>query len=188
MDNVPTQIKGRYKWWYSTPISMTARQPPGPSTPNRNRCTSPTKSVDAEEIPERRLFGLIEWLSGSACRDLDEAGLISGLAERLRTLPLPIDCVALYLRTLHPEIRARIIIWSPEAPIEIYDREHTMLHIAAFTGSPVREVMETREWRTVRADADRAVIERLEIFRNRGISQLLIAPLPKSRIVNTLTF
>ncbi|SEF09872.1 adenylate cyclase [Rhizobiales bacterium GAS191] len=133
---------------------------------------------NAEEIPERRLFGLIEWLSASECRDLDEAGLVRGLGGRLCDLPLPVDCVALYLRTLHPEIRARIIVWSPQAPMEIYDREHTMQHIAAFTGSPVRQVMETREWRTVRADANGAVFDRLEIFRNRGIAELLIAPLP----------
>jgi adenylate cyclase len=129
-------------------------------------------------IPERRLFGLIEWLSGNECRDLDEAGLIRALVGRLCALPLPVDYVALYLRTLHPEIRARIIVWSPERPVEIYDRAHTALHIAAPAGSPVRQVMETREWRTVRADADGAAIDRLEVFRNHGLAELVIAPLP----------
>jgi adenylate cyclase len=133
--------------------------------------------------------GLIEWLSGNECRDLDEAGLIRGLGERLRALPLPVDRVALYLRTLHPEIRARIVVWSPEAPIEICDREHTMRHIAAFTGSPVRQVMETCEWRTLRADTDGAVIDRLEVFHSRGIAELLIAPLPSSRgLVSAVSF
>jgi adenylate cyclase len=154
-----------------------------------NQCASLTRTTGAQEIPEHRLFGLIEWLSGNECRDFDEAGLIRGLGGRLRALPHPVDCVALYLRTLHPEIRARIIVWSPEAPIEIYDREHTMRHIVAFTDSPVREVMETHEWRTVRADTDGAVIDRLEIFHNRGIAELLIAPLPNgSGLVGAVTF
>jgi adenylate cyclase len=143
-----------------------------------NPHASLTRTTDAEEIPERRLFGLIEWLSGNECRDFDEAGLIGGLGERLRALPLAVDCVALYLRTLHPEIRARIIVWSLEAPVEIYDREHTMQHIAAFTSSPVRQAMETREWRTVRAATDGAIMDRLEIFHGRGITELLVAPLP----------
>ena len=101
-------------------------------------------------IAERQMLGLLERLSGNECLD-DEAKLIGGLGERLRALPLPVDCIALYLRTLHPEFRARIIVWSPDAPIEIYDREHTTQHIAAFAGSPIREVMETGEWRTIRA-------------------------------------
>jgi adenylate cyclase len=137
-----------------------------------------TRTQDAEKIPDHRLLDLIEWLSGNECRNLDEAGLIRILLARLCALPLPIDCLAFYLRTLHPEIRARIIVGSPEAPIEIHDREHAMPHIAAFTGGPVRQAMETREWRTVRADTDGAILNQVEIFCNCGIAELLIAPLP----------
>jgi adenylate cyclase len=145
--------------------------------------------MEVERISERRLLSVIEWLSGNECRELDEAGLIRGLGKRLSTLSIPVASVALYLHNLHPEMRARIVVWSPEAPIAIYDRSHTMQHIAAFTGSPVRQVMETRELRTVRADTDGAVIDRLEIFRNRGITELFIAPLPTgSGLTSTVTF
>jgi adenylate cyclase len=88
-------------------------------------------------IAERQMLGLLEWLSGNECLD-DEAKLVGGL--RLRDLPLPVDCIALYLRTLHPEFRARIIVWSLDSPIKIHDREHTTQHIAAFAGSPIRYV------------------------------------------------
>jgi adenylate cyclase len=148
---------------------------PRAESPHRTRAVS---SVSGITFAGSGGDGLIVWLSGNECREVDEAGLIRALVGRLRGLPLPVDYVALYLRTLHPEIRARIIVCSPEAPIEIYDRAHTALHIAAPTGSPVHQVMETREWRTVRADTDGAAIDRLEVFRNHGLAELLIAPLP----------
>jgi hypothetical protein len=130
-----------------------------------------------EAIPERRLLDLIEWLAGNECHDLDDAGLIAGLGRRLSALPLPIDRFTLHLRTLHPEILARVIAWSPEAPIEIYDREHGMERLAAFATSPIRDVMETREWRTIRADQGGEVLGQIDYFRGRGIAELVIAPL-----------
>jgi adenylate cyclase len=150
-------------------------------------------------VAERQMLGLLEWLSGSECLDDeakligacldDEATLIVGLGERLRALPLPVDCIALYLRTLHPEFRARIIVWSPNAPIKIYDREHTTQHIAAFAGSPIREVMETGEWQTVRADTEAQVFNQLEIFRDLRIAELLVAPLPNGAgVVSAVSF
>jgi hypothetical protein len=44
--------------------------------------------MQCREISEARRLGLIEWLSGEDCRVADEAGLIEGLARRLRSLPL----------------------------------------------------------------------------------------------------
>lgn len=141
----------------------------------------------AGDCAEARQLGLIEWLSGEECRVLDEAGLIAGLVRRLRSLPLPLDGVALYLRALHPEIRARIVVWSPETAVEIHDRKHVMQHIAAFAGSPLRRAMETGGWQTVRADKDAALIDALEIFRNRGIAELLTAPLNDAGCVTFAT-
>ena len=69
-------------------------------------------------IAEHQMLGLLEWLSGNECPD-DEAKLIGGLGERLRALWLSVDCIALYLRTLHPEVRARIIVWSLNGLIKI---------------------------------------------------------------------
>jgi adenylate cyclase len=155
---------------------MTLTSTPSPRSPAGREPL--TTTAEAEAISEHHLFGLIDWLSGSECRELDEAGVIQGLSARLRTLPLPLDGVALYLRTCHPEIRARIIVWSPERPIAIYERRHTMQHIAAFADGPVREVMETGEWRLIRADRESQAIGWLEILRNDALAELLIAPVP----------
>jgi adenylate cyclase len=145
-------------------------------------------TASAENPSDHQLLGLIEWLSGNECLD-NEVELIDGLGSRLRALPVAVNCVALYLRTLHPSFRARIIVWSVDASVKIYDREHETQHIAAFAGSPIREVMETGEWRTVRADSDSEVFDRLEIFRDRRIAELLVAPLPSGRgVVSAVAF
>ena len=139
------------------------------------------------EIPESRQFGLIEWLSGEECRAADEAGLIEGLARRLRRLPLPVDGLTLYLRTLHPEIRARIVVWSGEGSVEIHDRKHEMQHVVAVAGSPLRQAMETRTWQTVRADKNSEVGGALGPFHNRGFAELVTAPLPGAGSVSFAT-
>ncbi|HVJ40382.1 MAG TPA: adenylate/guanylate cyclase domain-containing protein [Dongiaceae bacterium] len=137
-----------------------------------------TADESSQDIPGYRLFDIIEWLSSHESRDLDEAGLITGLGERLQALPLQVDCIALYLRALHPEIRARLIVWSREKAAESHDRTHAMQHIVAFPGSPFRAAMETGRWQRVRADTDERIIDQLEIFRGRGMTELLAAPLP----------
>jgi hypothetical protein len=128
-----------------------------------NQCGYLTGIPNAGEISARRLFGLIEWLSGNECRHLDEAGLIRALVGRLRALPLPVDYVALYLRTLHPEIRARIIVGSPEAPIEVYDSGNTRKRpnaspnggsAAEFIGCAYRTHLEEVDGRQARGPRD----------------------------------
>lgn len=131
-----------------------------------------------DAIGDREILILIEWLSSRECRELDEAELIRELSARLRAWPLPLHCVALYLRGFHPEIRARIIVWSPEGPIAIYEREHGMQHIAALADGPLREVMESGAWQVLRHDRDGPALDRLNIVRGCGIAELVIAPVP----------
>ena len=128
-------------------------------------------------IPEHRLLDLIEWLVSDECHDLDHAGMIAELGQRLRALPLPLDRLTLHLRTLHPEILARVVAWSPDGPLEIYDREHGVERLAAFATSPIRQVIDSREWRTVRAAPGSEVLGEIDYFHGRGIAELVIAPL-----------
>jgi adenylate cyclase len=144
--------------------------------------------VPTENISDHRLMHLVQWLCSNECPQ-DEVVLISSLGSQLRSLPVPADCVALYLRTLHLSFRARIIVWSIGAPIKVYDREHETRHIAASAGSPLREVMETCQWRTIRADSDRDAFDRFEILRDHRMAELLVAPLPNGNgVLGAVTF
>src|ERR1700734_206151 len=75
------------------------------------------------EAKQTSVFEVIRWLSSDACHDLDDADMISVLGRRLQLLGLPITRLGLHLRTLHPQIQARSIMWSPDEPVQIVDRE-----------------------------------------------------------------
>jgi adenylate cyclase len=123
-------------------------------------------------------LGVIEWLSGDECHELDDAGLIAGLGRRLRAAGLPLDRLTLHLRTLHPEIVGRTTAWAPNEPIEIHDRENWVETSSAFVGSPLMQVMETREAIVVRlADIVGAEWTQMDVFRARRLVELIIVPL-----------
>jgi len=164
---------------------------PDPSLhdPCEKRVHAPASSATAapcDNAPARvravQVLELIAWLASDEARDLDEIDLIPRLGEKLGRLPLAVDCIAIYLRDLHPEIRARIVLWSVGVAPVLLDRTHRMRHIIDFPGSPIRLAMETQSWQA--ASVALAAVapggemsEGLAMFRARGICSLLTAPL-----------
>jgi len=123
-------------------------------------------------------LGIIEWLGGDECHDLDDAGLIATLARRLVGAGLPLDRLTLHLRTLHPEIVGRSLAWAPDEPVEVYDREHGIQRSAVYVGSPLQKVMEGHEWTELRlAPANEEPRSRLNLLQGRGIRHAILAPL-----------
>src|SRR5215467_8495928 len=97
----------------------------------------PDDTVETYNFSSQAVLGVIEWLASDECHDIDDAGLIAGLGRRLRTVRLPIDQVALHLRTLHPEILGRTLCWGPNGLAEIRDREHGIQLSPNFVRGPV---------------------------------------------------
>ena len=122
------------------------------------------------------VLDLIEWLTGDECHALDEAGLVSGLGRRLRTLGVPVDRLTLHLMTLHPEYIGRTIAWAPGEPVEIHDRDHgTRLVIA---NTPLQKVFESREMLVVGpGQSQHGRWQHIDVFAGRGLVQLMITPL-----------
>src|SRR5262245_3989722 len=105
---------------------------------------------EAAAMTATKLLDVVEWLSGKAPRDLDDAQLISGLGSRLRDAGLPIHRLTLHLRMLHPELVGRTVAWAPDEPPEVHNRAHGYLDTPSCLGSPLRQVMETGEDMLVR--------------------------------------
>jgi len=121
--------------------------------------------------------GLIEWLVGDECRALDDKEMIEELGARLRAAGLPLDRLTLHLRTLHPQIIGRTLAWAPGEPVEILEREYGVETLAQFSESPLRQVMETRRPMVARLDLGGADENVLDVFRGRGLTELVILPL-----------
>ncbi len=139
-------------------------------------------SISDEINPESRtrevILVIIEWLSSDECHEFNDAGLIAGLGRRLRAAGLPVDRISLHLRTLHPEFFGRTLAWAPNEPVEIHDREHGVEISQAFVDSPLGQVMATDEPLVVRrAAGSSATWTRLDIFKDRGLTELVIVPL-----------
>ena len=42
-------------------------------------------------IGTQPFFGIVQWLTGDECHELDDAGMAAGLGQRLRSAGLPLD-------------------------------------------------------------------------------------------------
>ena len=72
----------------------------------------------------------------------------------------------------------RSLAWSPGAEVEVRERAHDGDDSAALATSPIRRAMNRRNWVTARrGDRDFAALIRLDVFRDRGLHEIVIAPL-----------
>lgn len=119
---------------------------------------------------------IIDWLVGDQCHELDLAGLTAGFAVRLLAAGIPLDRFALHLRTLHPLIRGRTIAWAPNEAVEFVDHQHGV-DLSARLNNPLYHVVSTHQWLTLRLDEPPTKWLPPDGFRDRNLTELLIAPL-----------
>ena len=119
----------------------------------------------------------------------DAAGLVAELGRRLRGAGLPVDRLILHQRTLHPDILARAIAWTPNEPLELYDRDHGLDLSENFAGSPLQQAMETGLAATVRLEASVCPAWAwTRALSRRDLVELIILPLgPAEGPVSALT-
>jgi len=109
---------------------------------------------------------------------LGDADRIAELGRRLRDASIPADRLALFRRTLHPEILGRATAWAPGRPVEIFDCGHGIDLSVRFAGSPLDEAMADGKPRHVAGqDIDRSAWRWAEPFRGLGLAALLLRPL-----------
>ena len=129
-----------------------------------------------ENASERAVCHITEWLAGDECHELDLSGLIAGFGVRLRVAGIPLDRMALHIRTLHPLLQGRAIAWGPGEPTEVIDFQHGG-DTSALLRSPVHQVLNTHEWLTIRPGNPLTNWSTPEVFRDRNLAELLIVPL-----------
>jgi len=121
---------------------------------------------------------LIEWLAGDFCHNQDIAGLLEGLGVRLRNAGIALDRLALHLLVIDPEILGRTLAWSPGEPVETLSRLHGFEYNAGSQKSPIRHVLDTGKWFSLRADAiDTNSWFTHEVYLGRSLAERLYVPL-----------
>ena len=119
---------------------------------------------------------IIDWLVGDECHELDLSGLTAGFGVRLRAAGISLDRFALHLRTLHPLIRARTMAWAPGEAVEFLDHQYGA-DPSALVKNPFSHAARAHEWLTLRLDSPSTRWSMPDVFRDRNLTELVIAPL-----------
>ena len=105
--------------------------------------------------------------------------VLAQLSDRLVACGIPLWRVAVFVRTLHPQVMGRRFIWRPGAEIEMSEAPFGVLETAEFLDSPVARVYETgRPIRRKLTDPDGSVdFPVLADLRAQGVTDYLASPL-----------
>lgn len=122
---------------------------------------------------------IADWLIDGARSAPQPAHVLAQLSERLVACGIPLWRVAVFVRTLHPQVMGRRFIWRPGTEVEVSEAPYELLERAAFLDNPIAQVYATgRVLRRKLADPDCAVdFPVLSELRAEGITDYLALPL-----------
>jgi adenylate cyclase len=117
------------------------------------------------------------WRHSAGTRALDEAGLIASLGRYLYDAGLGLDRVTFHVGTLHPDVFARILAWTPDEPVEVFEQDHPATVAASFPESPFRQAASLKKKLVVRG-VDPQFLGRAagHSLQGRGVGELVSAP------------
>lgn len=146
----------------------------------------PSTALAAQAVPVRPMnaafldvaVSLIEWLAGNFCHDQDLAGLLEGLGVRLRNAGIAVDRLVLHLLMIDPEIIGRTMAWTYGEAVETVSRLHGFEYGVGGLKSPVRHVLETGAWLSLRGEQATAQNWFMhEVYARHALAERLFVPL-----------
>jgi adenylate cyclase len=122
---------------------------------------------------------IADWLIDGARSAPQPAQVLAQLSERLVACGIPLWRVAVFVRTLHPQVMGRRFIWRPGTEVEVSEAPFELLESADFLENPIAQVYATgRALRRKLADPDCAVdFPVLSELRAEAITDYLALPL-----------
>jgi adenylate cyclase len=122
---------------------------------------------------------LIAWLIGGCRSAPDNAEVVTELCERLVDCGVSLARGALFIRTLHPEIMGRRLLWKPGEGTIVSDAKFEYLQDPGYTQSPIVHVYETglglrRKLKDPACPSDFLILDEL---RQQGLTDYVVSPL-----------
>jgi adenylate cyclase len=124
------------------------------------------------------LHKLTEWLIDGARSAPNPPRMMAEVCERLVAAGLPLWRVGIFIRTLHPDIIGRNLIWRPGEEVVVGSANYDTLNSPEFLNSPLAIVF--RQGREVRALLDGPDGKRFPLFddlRKEGVTDYIALPL-----------
>jgi len=104
-----------------------------------------SKAINLNAMPSREIKAIADWLADGARSAVQPQDVLAQLCERLVTCGIPLWRVAVYVRTLHPQVMGRRFVWRPDSEVETAEAPYTLLETAEFRDSPIARVYLTGE-------------------------------------------
>jgi adenylate cyclase len=138
-----------------------------------------SEAINLNAMHSDEIRAVVDWLIDGARSAPLPQQVLAQLSDRLVACGIPLWRVAVYVRTLHPQVMGRRFIWRPGAEIEESEAPFGMLETAEFLNSPVARVYETsRPVRRKLTDPNCAVdFPVLGDLRAEGVTDYLASPL-----------
>src|SRR5579883_1396012 len=121
---------------------------------------------------------LSEWLVDGARSAANPPRMMAETCERMVAAGLPLWRIGVFVRTLHPDVAGRNLIWRPGAEVVVGSANYEMLESAEFLNNPLAIVFAER--REVRARMDGPDAKRFPLFddlRAEGVTDYIALPL-----------
>ncbi len=88
---------------------------------------------------------LFDWLVDGAPGAPSAPAVVAKMGADLVAGGLPVQRIAAFVRTLHPQFMGRSFVWEPDKEVVIQEASHQLLQSPMFKASPVAKVMATGE-------------------------------------------
>jgi len=130
-------------------------------------------------MPTRQIRAVVDWLIDGARSAPQPQQVLAELCDRLVASGIPLWRVAVFVRTLHPNVMGRRFIWRPGAEVETSEAPFELLETAEFRDNPIARVYETsRAIRRKLTDPGYVVdFPVLAELRAQGVTDYLASPL-----------
>src|SRR6202045_2798616 len=130
-------------------------------------------------MPSCEIKEVADWLIDGPRSAPQPAQVLAQLSERLLACGVPLWRVAVFVRTLHPQVMGRRFIWRPGTEVEVSEAPFELLESADFLENPIAQVYATgRALRRKLADPDCPMdFPVLSELRAEGITDYLPSPL-----------
>jgi adenylate cyclase len=137
------------------------------------------ETINSPAMPKDEIRAVADWLIDGARSAPQPHQVLTQLCERLVACGIPLWRVAVFVRTLHPNVMGRRFVWRPGAEVEMSEAPFELLDTAAFRDSTPAHVHATgAALRRRLADPDCPLdFPVLDELRAEGVTDYLAYPL-----------
>ena len=102
-------------------------------------------TINSVAMPDEEIRAVVNWLVDGARSAPQPHQVLAQLSERLVACGIPLWRVAVFVRTLHPNIMGRRFVWRPGAEVEAREAPYELLESSDFLDSTIARVYLTEK-------------------------------------------